>query len=137
MTNEETRSDDDAPLDDLAEEVLSKPDSTDEAWDAFTEEEFEQVDTEDIWTDVPSVGDDGETGDPSEGRSSSPTESENGEETIIPKRSYCMRCKHFDRPPNVKCNADGSRIIEFVTMSDVRVAGCPVVDGRHDILNQP
>lgn len=136
MSSHSPDSDGKTPLEALVDEVSSKQETSAEAWAAFTEQEFEPVDIADIWTDVPTLTEDAEPQEPGASSPDGTTDTVESDDAVISKRSYCMRCRFFETPPTVRCTADDSRIVEFVSMSDIRVQGCPVVEGRHDLFNQ-
>lgn len=48
----------------------------------------------------------------------------------VSKHSFCERCEYFSAPPDVRCNHEGTEILEFVDMESVRVVDCPVVAER-------
>ncbi|ELZ08540.1 hypothetical protein C479_14413 [Halovivax asiaticus JCM 14624] len=45
----------------------------------------------------------------------------------IDKRRYCHQCVHFADPPAVRCEHEGTSILELVDVQTVKVANCPVV----------
>jgi len=53
-----------------------------------------------------------------------------GEEAVVPKRSYCERCEFFSSPPTARCTNPGTEIVELVDVESFRVVDCPVVARR-------
>ncbi|MFC6717778.1 hypothetical protein ACFQGT_09070 [Natrialbaceae archaeon GCM10025810] len=108
------------PLEDLVaslEERASKAGDEPDAVHEFLEREsVADLDTEALWERV-----EGE-------RDPAPVDSETEREVReIEKASYCHRCEHFARPPEVACTYDGSEILEMASLDTFRVINCPVV----------
>jgi len=88
----------------------------------------EGADVEDLFDGDPGEGADPEVFDE---RTREPDADTVGSgESIVPKRSYCERCEHFEAPPEVGCTHDGTRILEMVDREHFRVDNCPVVAER-------
>ena len=51
----------------------------------------------------------------------------------VSKHSYCEGCEYFSPPPDVRCGHEGTEIIEFVDIDDIRIANCPVVEERREL----
>lgn len=105
------------PLEDLADEVRSdwREDLGEVAEDAFIEVEVDEIDRESIWAELEGVA---ETSFDHTGEN---------EERVIPKRSFCHRCRYFAEPPDMSCTHEGTEIIELVDMDHYRVLDCPIV----------
>ncbi len=88
----------------------------------------EEADGENLLSSDPGKGADPEVFDE---RSTDPEADVVGSgESIVPKRSYCERCEHFEVPPSVGCTHAGTRIVEMVDREHFRVMNCPVVAER-------
>jgi hypothetical protein len=51
----------------------------------------------------------------------------------VSKHSYCEGCEYFSPPPDVRCGHEGTEIIEFVDIDDIRIANCPVVEEQREL----
>jgi len=51
----------------------------------------------------------------------------------VSKHSFCEGCEFFSAPPDVHCTHEGTKILEFVDIDNVRVANCPVVAERREL----
>lgn len=115
------------PLEDLAERIRRKDSDADgvdtEAGSddepLFEDRSIENIDSEAVWESL-------EPGSSAAGHETQLT----GAEHVVQKRWYCERCEYFNEPPVVRCNHDGTEIVEFVGTDRVRVRNCPVVDER-------
>lgn len=109
--------DDELPLEDLADELRSdwREDLGEVAEDAFIEVEVDEIDRESIWAELEGTAD------------ASFEHSAENEERVIPKRSFCHRCRYFAEPPDMSCTHEGTEIIELVDMDHYRVLDCPIV----------
>lgn len=116
----------DAPLGDLAARVDDRRTERAAAAESelFTEQSAEEVDSDRLWEQV-SGADDGVS--PDDAGEASPRD-----ERVISKRSYCQSCEYFSEPPDVRCEHDGTEILEVVDLNRFRVVDCPVV--REDEL---
>lgn len=105
------------PLEDLADELRSdwRDDLEEVAEDAFIEVEVDKIDRESIWAELEGAA---ETSFDHTGEN---------EERVIPKRSFCHRCRYFAEPPDMSCTHEGTEIIELVDMDHYRVLDCPIV----------
>lgn len=52
---------------------------------------------------------------------------------VVGKNRFCEQCPHFSTPPDAHCTNEGTDIVEFVGMSQVKVTGCPVVAERREL----
>lgn len=52
---------------------------------------------------------------------------------VVEKSRFCEQCPHFSTPPDAHCTNEGTDIVEFVGMGQVKVTGCPVVDERREL----
>lgn len=98
---ERRREREDAPFDDLFEDVEVGSVDSDALWD--------QIDAEGPVSEA--VGEDPDVG-----------------ERVVKKSIYCQRCEYFEAPPDVGCTNEGTRIEEVVDMDHFRVRNCPVVE---------
>lgn len=115
----------DAPLADLAEDVVGRRDRSDGDVfaEAFSERGFESLSEASVWSsiDEDEASEFGAIGDVVEA----------GERTyVVSKRNFCERCRFFSEPPDVHCTHDGTEIQEFVDMDHVRLYACPIVEER-------
>jgi hypothetical protein len=101
---------------------------TDEEADPFEEMEgaFEEMDVEDVqpdevWTDV---------ADAEQRSVSAGTERTYAE---VAKSEFCENCEYFSSPPDAHCEHEGTEIIEFTDMQHVRVVDCPIVAERRGL----
>ncbi len=51
----------------------------------------------------------------------------------VSKHSYCEQCEFFSSPPDIHCSHEGTEILEFTDMEQVRVVDCPVVAERKEL----
>lgn len=51
----------------------------------------------------------------------------------VSKHRYCEQCEFFSQPPDVHCSHEGTEILEFTDMEEVRVVDCPVVAERKEL----
>jgi hypothetical protein len=97
----------------------------------FTDEDGSPLDEEAVWEQV-----DGDAGEAATGPDLDEDLGESADgavdtgETVVKKRSYCERCEHFSRPPEVSCGYPNSEIVELVDTGRFRVRNCPIVERR-------
>lgn len=113
---------DDQPDEDPFDELDDLPEEQSPAEDAFVEMSVEEIDEEAVWDDLESGSNGGPIGEPSV--------TVEGDEAVVPKRSYCERCEFFSDPPSVHCTNPGTEILELVDAEHFRVVDCPVVERR-------
>lgn len=116
------------PFSDLAE-----PDGDVE--ELFTEVQADDVDAESVWAELDGFGSaDADAGADGDDYFEEPTDAvvaeASGDEAVVSKATYCQRCEHFSRPPDVRCNNPGTEIVELVDVKHLRVRDCPVVAQR-------
>lgn len=111
------------PLADVAEHVRRRRDEDATPDDPFVAEAFEPLEDGDLWEAL-----DTEAG-PDERIETGEAEDEH----VVPKRSYCERCKYLSEPPSVSCTHPGTTIVEFADNDHVRVRNCPVVADRRSL----
>lgn len=102
--------------------------------DPFEEIDPEPVDEDAVWADL--VGSDGDGVDGAtvaDAVGTGPAVDIEGDEAVVPKRSYCERCEHFAAPPETACTNPGTRIRELVDVEHFRVSNCPVVERRRQV----
>ncbi len=115
------------PLADLAAEVEQRRRSDQSTRDrsdlddTFTEVNVEDVDVDDLWTDL--MGED--SGDLVV--AASPEESEDDRDVRTIPKTTCHGCPYFAEPPAVNCTHDGTDILSMVDTERFRVADCPMV----------
>lgn len=103
-----------SPLSDLADELSPGSDDA-EARALFDEMDVPTLDGERVWEQL-------------EAKDEVPSgEIREREIRDIDKRRYCHQCVHFADPPAVRCEHDGTSILELVDVQTVKVANCPVV----------
>lgn len=98
----------------------------------FTDDGTSDLDDAAVWAQLEGEADGTETAPaldeaPLQGP---PDEVAGAGETVVKKRSYCERCEHFAKPPEVACTNPGSEIVELVDTGRFRVRDCPVVERR-------
>ncbi|MFC7019397.1 MULTISPECIES: hypothetical protein [Haloarcula] len=54
----------------------------------------------------------------------------------VSKHRYCEQCEHFSAPPDVHCSNEGTEILEFTDMEQVRLLDCPVVAEQRELADQ-
>ncbi|MFB6070940.1 MAG: hypothetical protein ABEJ76_07935 [Halanaeroarchaeum sp.] len=117
---------DDEPLGDLRRDVESRTESGESGdEDLFASVAVDDVDLEEVWTDV-LLGE-----EPTEG-SVPPTAVEAGGDVQVVNKRLCHRCRHFGDPPTLECTHEGTAIHETVDMDHYRVSNCPMVDTEAD-----
>jgi len=111
--------DDEEPMSESEEE---SEDPFAEMEGAFDEMDVESVEPDEVWTDV------------SEAKQQTPAQE--GAERMyaeVSKHAFCETCEHFSPPPEAHCNHDGTEIVEFTDMENVRVVDCPIVAERRGL----
>jgi len=103
------------PLGDLAAGVDERRQRRDDADDELFESmDVGEVDEDALWEQV-------EAEEPSVATPESRAIRE------VDKRKYCAGCPYFSRPPEVRCEHDGTDILGQVDMETFEVADCPIV----------
>ncbi|WP_436931302.1 hypothetical protein [Halosimplex halobium] len=117
--------------DPLADVEVSEGDPFESASSAFERSGVEGIDPDEVWDRLTAdpdadaaAGGDGEV-DPPDG--------DEDDVVTVSKHSYCEGCEHFSPPPDVTCTHEGTDILEFVGVDDVRVSNCPVVEERREL----
>ena len=59
--------------------------------------------------------------------------SDDGRYAEVSKHTFCERCEHFSRPPEVACSHHTAEIIEFLDVETVRLLNCPIVAERRKL----
>lgn len=99
--------------------------------DPFEEIDPDPVDEDAVWADL--VGSDVDGATVADVAGTGPAVDVEGDEAVVPKRSYCERCEHFSDPPETACTNPGTEIRELVDVEHFRVANCPVVERRQHV----
>lgn len=89
---------------------------------AFARMDVEGADPDAVWEQISETEDRGSVAD---------LEEETYAE--VSKHSFCERCRHFSRPPEISCSHEGTDILKFLDMDTVRVLDCPIVAERRNI----
>ena len=118
------------PLADLAAAVRDREDRPRSEDDLFESVEVDSIDADAVWADL--EGPDSSAASPESPLSDRGAADVSGEESVVPKRSYCERCRYFTDPPEVACTHDGTEIVELVDADHFRVRDCPMVGGDDD-----
>jgi hypothetical protein len=108
---------------------VSEGDPFESASSAFERAGVEGIDPDEVW-DRLTAEPDGDEADDGEGF---PPDDDEDDVVTVSKHSYCEGCEHFSSPPDVTCTHEGTEILEFVGVDDVRVSNCPVVEERREL----
>jgi hypothetical protein len=112
-----------SPADEAAEPFVApeqrEGDPFEDAESAFERMDIQELDPDEVWE---SLADAQQRG--------SVAEMEERSYAEVSKHSFCEQCEYFSAPPDVRCNHEGTEILEFVDMESVRVVDCPVVAER-------
>ncbi len=108
--------------------ALTDDEAFDEMEGAFEEMDIEDVDADEVWADV--ADDEGaEMEEPAV-----PDERADEESTVeVSKHDYCETCEYLSQAPEIHCTHEGTEILEFTDMDNVRVANCPIVAEREGL----
>jgi hypothetical protein len=108
--------------DDLLESDEDSEDPFAEMEGAFEEMDVESVEPDEVWTDV------------SEAEQQAAAQG-GAERTYaeVSKHAFCQQCEYFSPPPEANCSHDGTEIVEFTDMENVRVVDCPIVAERRGL----
>jgi hypothetical protein len=108
--------------------ALPGDETFDEMEGAFEEMDIEDVDADEVWADV--ADDEGaEMEEPGV-----PDERADEENTVeVSKHDYCETCEYLSQAPEIHCTHEGTEILEFTGMDNVRVANCPIVAEREGL----
>lgn len=119
----------DGPEDPLADVAVSEEDPFESASSAFERSGVEGIDPDEVWDRLTAEpeADDADRG------GVDPTDEGEDDTVTVSKHSYCEGCEHFSPPPDVTCAHEGTDILEFVGVDEVRVSDCPVVDERREL----
>ena len=123
----ESGGDREGPLADLADRVESRRSAQETG--LFESVDVDTIDGKELLNDVTESkrGFDDTSGD------SAPTAEDLSErnlaasEDVLDKRTYCQQCPYLSEPPNLRCEHDGTKILEVVDSDRFRVRGCPMV----------
>ena len=127
-------SDDRSPLSDLAREIdrrRSRRSRRAEDDGLFEEADVADVHGEEVWDALADseTGVDAEIGAGADAtRVVRDSSAASRPDHVVPKASYCQRCRYLSAPPELACERDGSEIVEIVDSERFRVRGCPFVD---------
>lgn len=119
----------DAPLGDLADRARRslEGDGSDDVMDAFSEVDVEDVDVDQLWSELED--------DRLEETVDEPRGSTERDVRVIKKRDYCQRCQYFSAPPDVRCNHESGEILEMVDTERFEVVDCPILRGEEELEN--
>lgn len=106
--------------DDSFEDPIEETDDSPE--DPFEEMDDEGEPIEDVWETL------GEEGTAGESTLAPVRGTDELEENVVDKRSFCQRCRYLSAPPAVECTHEGTEILEVVDSDRFRVRGCPMVE---------
>lgn len=123
----ESGGDREGPLADLAERVESRQ-STQETG-LFESVDVDSIDGEELLnnvTDSQRGFDDASDGTEPIGEELSERNLDASED-VLDKRTYCQQCPYLSEPPNLRCEHDGTAILEVIDSDRFRVRGCPMV----------
>lgn len=120
----------DEPLGNLADRLERRHDRDDAESDDVFERAFDDVGVEEA--DGDALWENLEGGSIDTGVEA--VEADDGEETyLLNKREYCQRCQFFSKPPETRCEYDGSEILEVDEGGEFKVSGCPIIEGVEDL----
>lgn len=120
---------DDDPLSGLARDVADRRASSAVDDDVFEEMAVGAVDDDALWDDI--LEGDGERIRPPGALTEEETVAVGDSgvpEHVVPKRTYCQRCRYFSSPPSVACQHEGTEILALVDVDHFRVRNCPMVE---------
>ena len=115
-------------------ETVEGPAEAPVADEAFEEVDVDDLDTDEVWTDIAEgtsddtpVTSDDQTGD----TPVTPDDQTDEEETVeVSKHAYCENCRFLSEAPEIHCTHEGTEIVEFIDMETVRLSNCPIVAER-------
>jgi len=126
-------------------ETVEGPAEAPVADEAFEEVDVDDLDTDEVWTDIAEgttddtpVTSDDQTGDTpvtSDDQTGdtpvTPDDQTDEEETVeVSKHAYCENCRFLSEAPEIHCTHEGTEIVEFIDMETVRLSNCPIVAER-------
>jgi hypothetical protein len=94
-----------------------------DAESVFERVDVDTIDADSVWAEI--------TGDTD--LSDAPAESRYAD---VSKHRYCEQCEHFSSPPDVRCTNEGTEILEFTDMEQVRLLDCPVVAEQRELADE-
>lgn len=126
----------DDPFEALADlEEIASEDGAADATDPAVDELFDEMDVADI--DEEALWDEVAAGEAAAASTTGGTAAADGAAvedvgtgSVVSKKSYCQKCEHFSKPPQVGCRNGGTEIVEQVDLDHFRVQNCPVVERR-------
>jgi hypothetical protein len=116
---EQTAPDADDPFSDMA----GREGDPFDAESVFERVDVDTIDADSVWAEITGDGD----------LSDAPAESRYAE---VSKHRYCEQCEHFSAPPDVRCTSEGTEILEFTDMEQVRLLDCPVVAEQRELADE-
>ena len=126
-------------------ETVEGPVETPVADEAFEAVDVDDVDTDEVWTDiaegtsddVPVPSDDQSddvpvpSADQTDDAAVPSADQTDEEETVaVSKHAYCENCRFLSEAPEIHCTHEGTEIVEFIDMETVRLLNCPIVAER-------
>lgn len=107
---------------------------------AFDQSGIDGIDPDDVWERLTDDTDTDEGGDAepepdADAVGTAVGSAADAEDDVVQvsKHSYCEGCEYFSPPPDVSCGHEGTEIVEFVDIDEVRIANCPVVEERREL----
>ena len=123
----ESGGDREGPLADLADRVESRRSAQETG--LFESVDVDSIDGKELLTDVTDAqrGSDDASGDSEPIAEDLSERNVDASEDVLDKRTYCQQCPYLSEPPNLRCEHDGTEILEVVDSDRFRVRGCPMV----------
>jgi hypothetical protein len=105
---------------------------------AFDRSGVDRIDPDDMWERLTADTDEDDDAEPepaADAVGATVGSAADAEDDVVrvSKHSYCEGCEYFSPPPDVRCGHEGTEIIEFVDIDDIRIANCPVVEERREL----
>jgi hypothetical protein len=102
----------------------------DEMGEAFDDMAVDEVEADEVWATVAEE----EEGSLSESDETAPGESPvEANVAEVSKHDYCEGCEYLSEAPEIHCTHEGTEILDFVDMDNVRVSNCPIVAERQGL----
>ena len=115
-------------------ETVEGPAEAPVADEAFEAVDVDDVDTDEVWTDIAEGTSDDTPVTSDDQTDDTPVTSDDQtdeEETVeVSKHAYCENCRFLSEAPEIHCTHEGTEIVEFIDMETVRLSNCPIVAER-------
>lgn len=114
-------------------ETIEGPAEAPVADEAFEEVEVDDVDTDEVWTDIAEGTSDDTPVTSDDQTDDTPVTSDDrteAETVEVSKHAYCENCRFLSEAPEIHCTHEGTEIVEFIDMETVRLSNCPIVAER-------